>query len=82
MALSNLTFEGNSPVAWDNVKRTVSYLLTLDGATEYTISQDSFGWPARGTNWVTESKEGMTDGKHLEWYSEEFHTVRFSDFDQ
>jgi hypothetical protein len=82
VVLSNLTFEGHSPIAWDEAKHRVSYLLVLDGGTEYTISQDSFGWPTRGTNCVTEFKEDAPEGKHLESYSEEFHAFHFSDFDQ
>jgi len=84
VALSNLMFEGNSPIAYDNAKGTVTYLLTLDGAAEYTISQDSFKWPASGTNSVVtyEVDDTSSNGRHLEWHSEDFHRFSFSDFDQ
>ena len=36
----------STPVAFDNTARTVSYLITVDGGKEYSISQTNFDWPA------------------------------------
>jgi hypothetical protein len=43
--LAQVKFRGQSPIAWSNEIRTVSYLLTVDGGREYTLSQDDFEWP-------------------------------------
>jgi hypothetical protein len=42
--LSNLWYRGTAPVAWSNEAGTVSYLLSVDGGQEYTISSNLFGW--------------------------------------
>lgn len=82
-ALSNLLFEGNSPM-YNSARHTVSYLFKLDGATEYTINRDSFKWPTSETNSFAtyETDDTSSNGRHLEWHSESFHRFSFSDFEQ
>jgi hypothetical protein len=84
VALSNLMWEGHAPLAYDYAKGTVSYFSTLDGGTEYTISQDSFQWPSSATNSSAtyEADDTSSNGRHLEWHSESFHRFSFSDFEQ
>jgi hypothetical protein len=84
MPLSELKFEGNLPLVVNEKERNVSYILELDGATEYTISADSFTWPGCGTNVVKKYKtaDEVTSGKHTETYTEQSHFFRFTDFGQ
>jgi hypothetical protein len=49
--LSQIKFRGLSPVAYSNETQTVSYLITVDGGKEYTISQDDFDWPGAEQNY-------------------------------
>jgi len=83
-SLSNLMFEGNVPISINESNREVIYLLMLDGATEYTISRDSFEWIPTGTNTFTKhaADPGNPAGKHLESYSEESDFMHFADFGQ
>ena len=82
--LSNLFFEGNAPFSCTESNRAVFYILELDGATEYTISQDSFTWAGANTNVLKkyQPNDKAADGKSSETYSEQSHFFRFSDFDQ
>lgn len=83
VVLTNLTFMGHSPVGYDEANRSVYYLFTLDGGTEYTITQASFSWLASSTTWFTQYGENeSSEGNRSQWHSEEFHSFRFSDFDQ
>jgi len=47
LALSQVRFWGQPPVAWSNETQTVTYLISVDGGREYAINQDSFEWPQR-----------------------------------
>ena len=51
--LSQITYRGQSPVAYSNEAQTVSYLITVDGGREYTINQDSFGWSTNNYSYVS-----------------------------
>jgi hypothetical protein len=77
-------WEGHMPLGYDNANGAVSYFSTPDGATEYTISQDSFQWPSSGTNSSATygADDASSNGRHLEWHSEDFHRFSFSDFNQ
>lgn len=44
--LSQVTFQGNAPIAWDNTNDTVSYLLSMSPGDGVTIGSGSFAWPA------------------------------------
>jgi hypothetical protein len=44
--LSQISFRGQSPIAYSNEAQTVSYLITVDGGKEYTICEDDFTWPS------------------------------------
>jgi len=44
--LSQVTFQGNAPIAWDNTNYTVSYLLSVSPGEGITIGSGSFAWPA------------------------------------
>jgi hypothetical protein len=84
VVLSNLIFEGYSPIVCDSTNGTIAYIFNEDGGAEYTIDRDSFQWPATSTNTFVEHNDPDTSpsATHLEWYSEEIHRFSFSDFSQ
>jgi hypothetical protein len=44
--LSQVTYRGLRPYAYSNEAQTVSYLISVTRGKEYTINEDSFGWPS------------------------------------
>jgi hypothetical protein len=44
--LSQVTYDGNTPVTWSNEIGQVGYLLTVNGGNYYTNNRAKFSWPA------------------------------------
>jgi hypothetical protein len=44
--LSQVTYDGNTPVTWSNEVGQVGYLLTVNGGNYYTNNRAKFSWPA------------------------------------
>ncbi|HTS18582.1 MAG TPA: hypothetical protein VMP11_13495 [Verrucomicrobiae bacterium] len=51
--LSQVTYQGQSPYSYDNAAQTVSYKINVTGGQQYTINQDSFGWPGGSAAYAT-----------------------------
>ncbi|HUI08454.1 MAG TPA: hypothetical protein VL486_15745 [Verrucomicrobiae bacterium] len=75
--LSQVKYQGQSPITWSNEIKSVSYLITVDGGRAYTISQDSFQWPSFTTNSTWLSSDwigyGSTILHRLSWTN--FHNL-------
>jgi hypothetical protein len=72
--LSQVKYQGQNPIAWDNAAKTVSYLINVDGGREYTIDQDSFDWPIM-TNYLS-----FWDGLDPRLLTETLHCLTWTNF--
>jgi hypothetical protein len=75
MDLSQVTFQGQYPILWDNSAQTASYLVKLTGGQPCVISEGSFGWPDIAVTSLSLA-EPCTDPA-----SGYFHVLQFSGFD-
>jgi len=71
----------NTPVAVSNEIQSVSYLISVDGAKEYTLTTNSFLWPTISTNWVdvyVDPYDPFDD--YTAWCTNTYHTLTWTNF--
>ncbi|HVM60286.1 MAG TPA: hypothetical protein VMV72_05400 [Verrucomicrobiae bacterium] len=74
--LSQVTYQGQHPISWDDGNQTVSYLVFVNGGETYSLNSSSFAWP---TGW-TSNLTAQADCADIEDYYEKDNWFEFNGF--